>query len=686
MATDSVLGNGDSKAIGCFEYVSELHKGFFGSVWLACATSPEYSGDVVFVRRIDVAGDVDEVSAAAVAKAAERAKGVRHVALAGTVDVIREGAELAIVSEYQEAEPLRTMLRLAGIGRKPVPPGVVVRVALDLLDACIHLHEHDVLGALTADNVLVGSDGMSRVFEPIVSQVAASAPAWRDQPKRATYAAPEQLGDDAGDERSDIFTLGVLMWEMLRNRPLFGGATFAQVAERVRTAPIGRADALKPAGGEAIPKELANLVERAVSRAPETRFATAAEMVEALEACGPAKHADVAAYVADLLAEGFAVQRRKLAGRKLAGGRRAGETGLAALDALPAAEADVSESNPASGLQEGDAPSVGGEAAAGTAARAAPTKRREVQRTLLGMAVPVVQPAEAEPAPALASSGKPAVNKPKFPPSRAAVEVLEVEPEPPSRALEGSSSHSKSSLEEPELDSDLSLEEADDDEAELAAATGFDAKRVDSEPQEPAAAAREGFDVLSIADDPSDPDDPSGEIAAALERQRLLEEATSQRAPAKAAPVNGTENDLTAKASRSATVKVAMGVAAAVILAVVAYLALGRSLEKAADPAPGASARSATVEPRPNVEASSAAPAESTKAVQAAASAATAEVAVPVESVAPPVVAPPVVAAPVVAAPVVAAPVVAPRVVSPQGLPKTPGPAATSRKYIPDGI
>ena len=314
MASDSGHGGADSKTIGRFELLSELHKGFFGPVWLAHATSGDDAGNIVLVRRVEVSAEVDEVAVAAVAEAAERAKGVRHEALAATIEVFSEPREVAIVSEYQESEPLRTVLRLAGIGRKPVPPAVAARIAIDVLDACAHLHGLGSLAALTPDNVLVGSDGVTRVLEPMASQAAAGIHVWREQPKRATYAAPEQFGDEPGDERSDLFSMGILLWEMLRNRPLFGGSNFAQVGERVRAAAIGRADALKPAGGEAIPKALADIVERSLARKPDERYESAAAFLSALEGCEPADYETVARYANELLADAFGVHRRKLAG------------------------------------------------------------------------------------------------------------------------------------------------------------------------------------------------------------------------------------------------------------------------------------------------------------------------------------------------------------------------------------
>ena len=551
MASDSALGGAEPKSIGSFELLSELHKGFFGAVWLAKATSGDDAGHVVLVRRIDVSGDVDEATAGLVFKAAERAKGIRHPSIAGTLDVVRAGSELALVSAYEEAEPLRTVLRLAGIGRKPVPPAVVARIAIDALEACLHLHEHDVLGALTPDNVLVGSDGVTRILEPVASQVAARVTVWKEQPKRATYSAPEQLGDEPGDERSDMFAVGVLAWEMLRNRPLFGGANFAQIADRVRSAAIGRADALKPAGGEVIPKALADVVERALSRAPEQRFATATEMLEALDACHPADHAEVAHFATELLAEAFSAQRRK----------RGGLNGAVPVTLPAAAKATEAAATEAAATEEAatEEAATEEEVPAAPARAPQPAKRRQAQQTLMGMVAPAA---------ARAVTG---ATKPKFPPPRVADEDLEVDPEPASRA-----SVLPDSDPEPPLD-----EEADD----FAAGAGVG----DSSPAE-------SFGVLSIADDPSDPDDPSGEVAASLARSAASRQASSNPIPR--APVRPafTVVDDGRPASSGATRTIALALAAAGVLAIGAYFAFrGSSTEAPA----GAAAPSAAVAATP---------------------------------------------------------------------------------------
>ncbi|MBM4377143.1 MAG: protein kinase [Deltaproteobacteria bacterium] len=577
MASDTASGSNDSKLLGRVALLSELYKGILGSLWVGQLSSGDGAGSLVVARRIELGGDVDDPTLEALNSAVERGLGLEHDNLISLVEACREGKELVAVSHYQPAEPLRAVLRLAGVGRKPVPPAIATRIALDLLEGCAYLHVNEVLAAPTPDNVLLGSDGVTRVLEPVLSQVAATEVAWKEQPKRVTYAAPEQLGDEPGDARSDVFSVGVLVWEMLRNRPLFGGANFEQAAERVRTAAIGRADALKPAGGEQTPKPLADVVERALSREVESRFASADEMLESLRACKAATHAEVARYAKELLGDAFAAQERKVAAAKPTdapakpspprksmavsekpklpprmrnitmpvdpedlisvaplssaspsdepevddvGATSPSDPGQA--PAEPSDEPEVSDTVTTSQWRHGSlkAPRPDEPEVSDTATTQ--SRRRQEKRTLVGMAAPVSRPAAA----------------------------LEAPPEEPTSAVE-------------------SALEGDDGPV-------GDLQHADA----PVAAKGSGFDVMSIADDPSDPDGMDVAAAEALERVRKSQEPVAAMA-AKFTPVVRVAE---AGGARSGIGKLIAAAAVVLLIVVGAFAVMKRGAGEATTP------------------------------------------------------------------------------------------------------
>jgi len=93
------------------------------------------------------------------------------------------------------------------------------------------------------------------------------------------YCAPEQIEGRAVDRRTDVFCLGIALWECLTGARLFDAATDAATIDAVRSRPIEAPSALRPE----VPAELDAITLRALARDPERRFKTAHDMSEELD-------------------------------------------------------------------------------------------------------------------------------------------------------------------------------------------------------------------------------------------------------------------------------------------------------------------------------------------------------------------------------------------------------------------
>lgn len=648
MASD---GNDDSKKVGHYELLSELHKGTLGALWLGQSTSGDDEGALVAIRRVELAGEVDEDALKSLEDCNEVASGLSHPNILKVIEVVRKDAELAIVSEYQHAETVRSMMRLAGIGRKPAPPGVVARIALDVLEACVLIQDAGSLASVHPDNVFIGSDGVTRLGEPVYSHAAALQPAWKQQPKRATYSAPEQLGDEPGDATSDVFSVGVLMWELLRNRPLFGGSNFDQVAERVRSAAIGRADALKPAGGVAVPKGLADAVEKALSRQPAGRFSSAVEMLEALEALEPADHADVAKYAKEVLADAFATLDRKV------GAAKPKAAAPAARPAPPQKPAPKAAAAPAKPQLPPRVPKATMQIDSADLISLAPTSTSrpddEAGDELDGPPSEVEPPA---PAKGPARVARRAAAQAEEPPEEAAAEPP-ASPAPRAsrgpvkgragargrdakKTLIGMAAPSSrpadlDSLDDHEAAQDL--EAAHDDEVDFSGSQDgapdlASNEQYEEAPRRPRSSTEGGgFDVMSIADDPSDPDGMDEQAAAALERLRSAQSA--RPAPRSARPAEFAVSDAPSAQGRGKLIAIA-GVAI-VVVAGAAFALLGRSKDDAGGKSEPSATAAAVAAPTSSSATTAAATAEAAPTASAAPAPSASESAPPVESAVP---------------------------------------------------
>jgi serine/threonine-protein kinase len=132
---------------------------------------------------------------------------------------------------------------------------------------------------LSPSNILVGVDGVAKVADFGLARATDRATmTFPNMIKgKVSYTAPELMRGHKANERSDIYCLGVTLWECLAARKLFPGANNIEVLRAIQTADIPSLTKYRPD----TPAELASAVQRAVQRSPELRWKTALEMAGA---------------------------------------------------------------------------------------------------------------------------------------------------------------------------------------------------------------------------------------------------------------------------------------------------------------------------------------------------------------------------------------------------------------------
>jgi serine/threonine-protein kinase len=215
----------------------------------------------------------------------------------------------------------RLFARAASLGHK-LPHNVGLRIALDTLaglHAAHELRDHDgkpleiVHRDVSPQNILVGVDGIARITDFGVAKAATrlSVTKTGQLKGKLAYMAPEQArSKQAIDRRADVFAMGIVLWETLAFRRLFKGDSEADTLNRVLYEPIPTLLSAAPT----IPASLDAIVMKALERDPAKRFATAAEMADALEKAAIALNAlgtarDVAASVQEMLGADVEQQR-----------------------------------------------------------------------------------------------------------------------------------------------------------------------------------------------------------------------------------------------------------------------------------------------------------------------------------------------------------------------------------------
>jgi serine/threonine-protein kinase len=190
-----------------------------------------------------------------------------------------------MVIEWVEGRLLRTILNERGLnGQRKLPVERAVALTLAICDALDNLHKHGVVHRdLKPENIMVCGGDRIKIID---FGIALKEDARRITPIGITpalgtpdYISPEQVKGRRGDQRSDVYSLGAIFYEMLTGQPPFTGSNpLAVMNERLLIDPAPARE-LNPE----ISPEIEEILFRALQRDPRHRYSTAAEMAWELE-------------------------------------------------------------------------------------------------------------------------------------------------------------------------------------------------------------------------------------------------------------------------------------------------------------------------------------------------------------------------------------------------------------------
>jgi len=244
----------------------------------------------------------DERFASMLIQEAKLVSQLRHANVVQVLDLGREQDRLFIAMEYVEGFDLNQLLRRLSKRRIALPMGFAVFVVRETLAALDYAHRakadtEESLGVVHRDvspsNVLVSFEGEVKLCDFGIAK-ALSAPLVEggDRPSagdatgerskiagKAAYMSPEHaLGQDL-DLRADLFSAGILLWELCAGRRLYKGS-------EERMLELAREGAVPPLPQRGLPNQraLQELLDKALAFEPASRFSSAAAMLRALDA------------------------------------------------------------------------------------------------------------------------------------------------------------------------------------------------------------------------------------------------------------------------------------------------------------------------------------------------------------------------------------------------------------------
>ena len=264
-------------SIGRYEVLGLLGSGGMGEVYRARDT--QLHRDVALKVLPDYAS-TDSAAAARLDREAQAIARLNHPNICGIHDVGTDRGRRFLVMELLDGETLQQAL-----GRGPFELPQLLAHGIALADALQAAYARGVIHRdLKPANIMLTTGGQLKVLDFGIASASSFSDTTRAADDAMTaagtavgtpaYMSPEQLRGEPLDARSDLFALGLVLYEMATARRAFTGKTDGEVAAAVLTADIPPLTAIR---GE-LPGELARIVSKAVERDPELRYQTAADV------------------------------------------------------------------------------------------------------------------------------------------------------------------------------------------------------------------------------------------------------------------------------------------------------------------------------------------------------------------------------------------------------------------------
>ena len=210
---------------------------------------------------------------------AQAAASLSHPNIVHVYDYGEDPSGPYIVMELIDGQDLATILRRSGA----LPPRQVARIGTGIARALAAAHARGLVHRdIKPGNVLIGSDGTVKVTDFGIARAVAEAQVTLPGTTLGSvhYFSPEQARGEPATTSSDIYSLGIVLYEMLTGARPFEGDSAASVALARLTGPIPDPAAVRPS----VPSDLASITRRALAVDPKDRWPSAAVMADALDA------------------------------------------------------------------------------------------------------------------------------------------------------------------------------------------------------------------------------------------------------------------------------------------------------------------------------------------------------------------------------------------------------------------
>ena len=266
------------KTISHYRILEKLGEGGMGVVYKAEDTR---LGRVVALKFLPSELTRDADAKARFIQEAQAASALDHpnICTIHEIDETDEG-RLFICMAYYDGETLKEKIK-----RGRLDAHEAIRIAMQVGQGLAKAHSHGMVHRdIKPANIVVTDEGVAKILDFGLAKLAGQIRLTKASSTLGTvaYMSPEQAGGKEVDRRADIWSLGVILYEMLTGRLPFKGEYEQSMLYSIMNeaaAPLGAAKA-------SLPKELQGILDRALAKRPDSRYQHIGEMLADLESCG----------------------------------------------------------------------------------------------------------------------------------------------------------------------------------------------------------------------------------------------------------------------------------------------------------------------------------------------------------------------------------------------------------------
>ena len=282
------MQSNDATTLGKYRLLAELGRGGMAKVFLAVAKGPAGFNKLVVIKQIQAQLAEDPEFVTMFLDEARLAARLNHPNVVQTNEVGQDGHRYFIAMEYLEGQTLnRVTLKLG----KELSLAMQLRVLSEALNGLHHAHElcdYDgtPLGVVHRDvsphNIFVTYSGQVKVVDFGIAKALNSSSETRTGvlKGKVAYMAPEQALGEKVDRRADLFSIGVILWQMATGKRMFRGIPDIAVIQKLLAGDIPSVREAAPD----VPPALETVIGRALAPKREDRYATALELQAEVDA------------------------------------------------------------------------------------------------------------------------------------------------------------------------------------------------------------------------------------------------------------------------------------------------------------------------------------------------------------------------------------------------------------------